>query len=152
MYDGEQCWAVAAEERRGPRRSSEVSRRPRKVLETAAGMSMSQWPYGRGPPTCPPRWGDWGDGHASWAEIDKIRARAAASQQETMTPGPAGPRQGSPCRPWRPTETRAGTALAKLHDAKLAAMPFRHQVPELVPGAGLLGAGRCSLAGPTATW
>jgi len=39
-----------------------------------------------GPP-CPP---GWGDRRASWAEIDKIRARAAASQQETMAPGHLG--------------------------------------------------------------
>lgn len=76
---------------------------------------------------CPPR---WGVRHASWAEIDKIRARAAASQQETMAPGP---RQGCPRRLRRPTETRAGTVPAKLHDANWAATTFRHQVPELVP-------------------
>jgi len=42
--------------------------------------------------------------------------------------------------------TRPGTAPAKLHDANWAATTFRHQVPELVPDPGLLGAGRCSWA------
>lgn len=115
---------------------------------TSKGSGKSRWNgkwvcpsghMGEGPP-CPP---GWGDRHASWAEIDKIRARAAASQQETMAPGP---RQGCPRRLRRPTGTRAGTAPAKLHGANWAAMASRHQVPELVPGPGLLGAGRCSWA------
>lgn len=50
--------------------------------KTAAGMDMSQWPYGRGPHA---HLG--GETDMQHGRIDKIRARAAASQQETMTPG-----------------------------------------------------------------
>lgn len=98
---------VATGERRGPRRSPEGPRRPRKVLETTAGMGMSQWPYGRGPPA-----------HLGGETDMHHGRRSTRSGPELQLPSRKqwhlGQGRDAHAGPGGPTGTGAGTAQAKL--------------------------------------